>query len=309
MKRLSSLFLLFILVVSPLAVFAQDGGDMATYTSDDGLLTVQYPAEGWVAQPLQEDLPFPAVAILKEDSVDRFMNDEDIQSGDAAVIVIIFPADLVSMMTMGDEDSPQLSAEPTPTELATFFQYFFTEQEEEGDGILMEGTAEPDMAEAEATAEPEGDVEEVDLTDELTAGYAPLSDDTGDGGIFAYQIGDGLYAVTYAIAYPGEFTDELKQLTQDVAASLTYTGTAEDLMSGMQIPMGTEEPGGDTSATLDGDTLVSERCTVCHSRDRIDAKDEDEAGWTAIVDRMISYGAQLNAEERDAVIQYLVDTH
>jgi hypothetical protein len=305
MKRLSSLLLLFILVVSPLAVFAQDGGDMATYTSDDGLLTVQYPVEGWVAQPLQEDLPFPAVAILKEESVERFMSDEDIQSGDAAVIVIIFPADLVSMMTMGDEDAPQLSEEPTPTELATFFQYFFMQEEE---APLMEETAEPEMAEtpeAEMTAEPEAEVEEVDLTEELTAGYAPLSDETGDGGIFAYQIGDGLYAVTYAIAYPGEFTDELKQLAQDVAVSLTYTGTAEDLMGVMQIPMGTEEP----SATLDGDTLVSERCTACHSRERIDEKDEDEEGWTAIVDRMISYGAQLNAEERDAVIQYLVDTH
>jgi hypothetical protein len=60
---------------------------------------------------------------------------------------------------------------------------------------------------------------------------------------------------------------------------------------------------------LDGDALVSERCTVCHSRDRIDSKDKDEAGWTETVDRMISHGAQLNADERQAVIDYLVSTH
>jgi len=60
---------------------------------------------------------------------------------------------------------------------------------------------------------------------------------------------------------------------------------------------------------LDGNALVSERCTVCHSRERIDNADKDEAGWTETVDRMISYGAQLNAEERQAVIDYLVATH
>lgn len=68
---------------------------------------------------------------------------------------------------------------------------------------------------------------------------------------------------------------------------------------------------GDTAATsgLDGNALVSERCTVCHTRERIDAQDKDEAGWTATVNRMISYGARLNAEERQAVIDYLVATH
>jgi hypothetical protein len=44
---------------------------------------------------------------------------------------------------------------------------------------------------------------------------------------------------------------------------------------------------------------------VCHTRDRIDNATKDEAGWTATVDRMISYGAQLNSAEREAVIAYL----
>jgi mono/diheme cytochrome c family protein len=69
------------------------------------------------------------------------------------------------------------------------------------------------------------------------------------------------------------------------------------------------EGGGDMGAALDGDALVNERCTVCHTRERIDSQDKDEAGWTATVDRMIGNGAQLNAEERAAVIQYLVETH
>jgi len=70
-----------------------------------------------------------------------------------------------------------------------------------------------------------------------------------------------------------------------------------------------EPSGEDAPMALDGNALVDERCTVCHTRERIDAADKDEAGWTETVDRMIGYGAQLNAEERQAVIDYLVSTH
>ena len=56
---------------------------------------------------------------------------------------------------------------------------------------------------------------------------------------------------------------------------------------------------------LDGAALVAERCTVCHSAERIDAAEKDEAGWTTTVDRMIANGAELNEAERAAVIEYL----
>ena len=73
-------------------------------------------------------------------------------------------------------------------------------------------------------------------------------------------------------------------------------------------PATTEAAGGDTG-TLDGEALVNERCTVCHTRERIDNADKDEAGWTETVDRMIGHGAVLSDEERAAVIQYLTETH
>jgi cytochrome c5 len=63
------------------------------------------------------------------------------------------------------------------------------------------------------------------------------------------------------------------------------------------------------SAALDGAQLVSERCTVCHSIDRINnkiASGADRAAWEQTVNRMISHGAQLNADERQAVLDYLV---
>ena len=56
---------------------------------------------------------------------------------------------------------------------------------------------------------------------------------------------------------------------------------------------------------LDGMALVQERCTVCHTLDRVNAATYDQAGWEQLVDRMIRNGARLNAEERLAVIDYL----
>jgi len=61
----------------------------------------------------------------------------------------------------------------------------------------------------------------------------------------------------------------------------------------------------DMGAALDGNALIDERCTVCHSRERIDQAQKSPEEWAATVDRMIGYGAQLTPEERQAVIDYL----
>jgi hypothetical protein len=68
------------------------------------------------------------------------------------------------------------------------------------------------------------------------------------------------------------------------------------------------EEGDEMGMQLDGDMLVNERCTVCHTRERIDDADKDRDGWASTVDRMIGYGAELNDQEREAVIDYLAET-
>lgn len=87
----------------------------------------------------------------------------------------------------------------------------------------------------------------------------------------------------------------------DTFSLLEQLGMMDDLFGG--------PPAGGDTGMLDGNALVDERCTVCHTRERIDAAVKDEAGWTETVDRMISHGAVLSDEERAAVIQYLVETH
>lgn len=63
------------------------------------------------------------------------------------------------------------------------------------------------------------------------------------------------------------------------------------------------------SATLDGQALVAQRCSVCHSLTRIQQSSKNEAQWEATVARMIGKGAKLSPQERAAVVQYLAQTY
>ncbi len=72
-----------------------------------------------------------------------------------------------------------------------------------------------------------------------------------------------------------------------------------------QIKTPVEE--GDDMAALDGEALAKERCTACHGWDKIEGKAKSEEDWTATVDNMIEKGAELNEDERTAVIAYLAE--
>jgi cytochrome c5 len=57
---------------------------------------------------------------------------------------------------------------------------------------------------------------------------------------------------------------------------------------------------------LDGKALVQERCTLCHSTDRIYKHAKvDRAHWAETVDAMIKKDAKLSDTERKAVIDHL----
>jgi len=60
---------------------------------------------------------------------------------------------------------------------------------------------------------------------------------------------------------------------------------------------------------LDGSALVQERCTVCHSIERIQQAHKTADEWKTTVERMIGHGATLNADEKAAVIDYLAATY
>ena len=60
---------------------------------------------------------------------------------------------------------------------------------------------------------------------------------------------------------------------------------------------------------LDGKALTEERCTACHSLDRVKSAKKTADEWTANVERMVEIGAQLNEAEQKAVIEYLSEAY
>jgi glucose/arabinose dehydrogenase len=59
----------------------------------------------------------------------------------------------------------------------------------------------------------------------------------------------------------------------------------------------------------DGQVLLQERCTVCHGLERITGAGKSREEWETTVDRMIDKGAELDAEERDVLVDYLTETY
>ncbi len=68
---------------------------------------------------------------------------------------------------------------------------------------------------------------------------------------------------------------------------------------------------GGSTTNIDAKALVEAQCSQCHSLDRVESKKSDVAGWTKIVDRMISKGSNITytADEKAAVIAYLAETY
>ena len=61
--------------------------------------------------------------------------------------------------------------------------------------------------------------------------------------------------------------------------------------------------------TLNGQSLVEERCTRCHDLARVTNTQKTEEEWQATVERMVSKGADLSPAEQEAVIKYLAEMY
>ena len=78
------------------------------------------------------------------------------------------------------------------------------------------------------------------------------------------------------------------------------------------VPTATPPPAKPTTApaqALDGKALMNERCTVCHSTERIQAAKKSKAEWEATVSRMKGKGAKLNDAETTALLDFLAATY
>ncbi len=72
-------------------------------------------------------------------------------------------------------------------------------------------------------------------------------------------------------------------------------------------PLETAAPG--NLPTIDGATLLEERCSTCHSTDRVKQAQKNQEGWDQTVTRMIKKGAKLTEEEKNALVDFLAKTY
>lgn len=56
----------------------------------------------------------------------------------------------------------------------------------------------------------------------------------------------------------------------------------------------------------EGWVLVVSRCVICHSVEIAVQQRQGPVGWGVIIDRMVTYGMPLSAEERETLVKYLV---
>ena len=65
----------------------------------------------------------------------------------------------------------------------------------------------------------------------------------------------------------------------------------------------------DLPADLDGQALTEERCTKCHTLERVEAAKKTSEEWKTTVERMVGNGAELDEAEQEAVIKYLSEAY
>jgi len=63
------------------------------------------------------------------------------------------------------------------------------------------------------------------------------------------------------------------------------------------------------SQVSEAETLLQDRCAGCHSLDRVEGVQKSTEQWEETMDRMIDLGAELDEEERDLLIAYLVEAY
>jgi hypothetical protein len=108
----------------------------------------------------------------------------------------------------------------------------------------------------------------------------------------------------YTLIHPGaKLTDAEKQtLIAGYAAGLTARGSSG---GDPPAPEQSATPTASATAVADAVAIIGRRCGSCHPTDRaLDFRAESEAEAQALLDEMIGRGAQVDAEEQQALVEH-----
>jgi len=80
-------------------------------------------------------------------------------------------------------------------------------------------------------------------------------------------------------------------------------------VAAMALIFATVARGQDPPKTEPGEKILNAACLTCHDHRRVDTQAMDEAGWAKLVSAEIARGAKVSADDRPALIDYLVRFH
>lgn len=183
----------------------QAGPEMEQFVSEDGLLTVSYPA-GWSIEPSSAEDGCPGVQIVNPAGTTSA--EETIQPGQIMMMICLLPSEALANY-MGIV----ISAEMTPDELATTITESFF---------------------ASSITAPSG-AKTVDLSAGVQAAYVTAAGVSSDEWMIIVYQQKGIIMITVVVSYAGELTDETSALGMTVAGSINYAGTAGDLLNAMSV--------------------------------------------------------------------------
>jgi cytochrome c1 len=66
---------------------------------------------------------------------------------------------------------------------------------------------------------------------------------------------------------------------------------------------------GSAAGTLDGKTLVAEKCSTCHSASVVTNESMNKLAWGNLVLRMIGHGLKVSEAEQSAIVTYLAQKY
>jgi mono/diheme cytochrome c family protein len=116
-------------------------------------------------------------------------------------------------------------------------------------------------------------------------------------------------AVTEAPATEAPTATEIPPTEAPATEAPTATEVPPTEAPATEAPTATEAPPTKVPATLDGQSLLQERCTQCHGLGQVERAKKTEEELKATVERMMGKGAQLDEAEQELLIQYLAETY
>lgn len=106
-----------------------------------------------------------------------------------------------------------------------------------------------------------------------------------------------------AVSEPAAVPQE-EPTTEPAEEEVPPTGVPTDAPESTEEVSPAEAPT-EPPAAVDGETLLQDRCAVCHGLERTSRASKTREEWGVTVGRMVDKGAELTAEERDILVDYL----